>query len=63
VAMEEQLLCILRRRLLQGKSVKPLMESFSEIIESELALENKTINRKSGKEYFSRFKKYEVSYA
>jgi hypothetical protein len=62
-AMEDQLLCILRRRLLQGKSVMPLMESFSEIIESELVLENKTINRKSGKEYFSRFKKYEVNYA
>jgi hypothetical protein len=41
----------------------PLMDSFSEIIESELALENKTINRKSGKEYFSRFKEYEVNYA
>lgn len=62
-AMEEQLLCILRRRLLQGKSITPLMESFSKIIEKELELENKTVSRKSGKEYFSRFREYEVEYA
>ena len=50
-------------KLKTGKSITPLMESFSGIIEKELELENKTVSRKSGKEYFSRFREYEVEYA
>ena len=55
-AMQEQLLCILRRRRILGKSTEFVLKSFLE----DRQIENEKTCRREGKALFAEFKKYEV---